>query len=69
MERGSTSCVLFLPGPDREINPEGCVVVEHVDGRVKVYVVDRGTQHLGWFDDEAHAIEDVIRRYVWWEDV
>ncbi len=61
--------MLFLPGPDREINPEGCVVVEVVDGRVKVYVLDRGIQHLQWFADEAVAIEYVIRRYVWWEDV
>lgn len=60
---------LFLPGPDAAINPEGCIVTEHRDGRVRVYNVDRGNRDVRWFDDEAKAIEYVIRRYVWWEDV
>ncbi|MEI2826094.1 MAG: hypothetical protein V9F04_06545 [Dermatophilaceae bacterium] len=68
-KHGAQSGVLFLPGPDREINPEGCVVVKEEDGRVKVYVLDRGIRHVRWFEDEAAAIEYVIRRYVWWEDV
>jgi hypothetical protein len=59
---------LFLPGPDREINPEGSVVIERRDGRVRVYVSERGLRDLVWFDDEPAAIEYAVRRYIWWED-
>ena len=62
-------CVLFYPGPDQAINPEGCVVIEDCGDRVQVYYSERGRREERWFADEPTAIEYVVRRHLWWEYV
>ena len=47
---------------------EGLKAFRCRDGRVRVYVSERGLRDLVWFDDEPAAIEYAVRRYIWWED-